>query len=160
MKKLIALSLIVFSLYSCQEKLPSNISSSSSWLKMQKEQFEEDIIIPVSNLSKEKIDNMPTDSINFLLDRIEYKEKDIRKFEEELDDLLKYNAKFSDYEEIKESRHFDIRDDATIKRSTKYRNIKNYIQNLSYYRLDREFPKEYRTSEEPKWNPSETELHR
>jgi hypothetical protein len=159
MKKLIALSLIVFSLYSCQEKLPSNISSSSSWLKMKKEQFEENMIIPVSNLSKEKIDNMPTDSINSLLSWIEYQEKDIRKLEDELDDLLKYNAKFSDYEEIKESRHFDIRDDATIKRSTKYRNIKNYIQNLSYYRLDQEFPKEHRTSEEPKWNPSETELH-
>ena len=159
MKKLIVLSFIAFSLYSCQEKLPGNISSSSSFLKMQKEQFENDMIIPISNLSKEKIDNMPIDSINFLLDRIEYQKDNIHKLEKELDDLLKYNSKFSDYQEIKESRYFEFRDDATVKRMTKYSNIENYIRNLSYYRLDQGLPKEYRVGAEPKWNPSETELH-
>lgn len=130
MKKLIATIAIAFSLTSCQEKLPANIQSALSYYEMQ---------IDIANksdsliyyLEPADIDKMSSDSIHIMLGVNELQVNYAEKAEKELQELLKFNPEYSDYEQIKNA-----------KRLYRYRNLVhfndryNYMEDLWNYKTD------------------------
>jgi hypothetical protein len=120
MKKLIALSLIVFSLYSCQEKLPTNIENALSWYEMKVDNVNEKDSLILS-FKPEDIDKMTPDSISFILGSNEMSYNEVEKADKELKELLKYNPEYSDNEKIKNA-----------KRAYRFNNLELFFNTTSY----------------------------
>ena len=103
MKKLIAIIAIAFSLSSCGEKLPANIQSALSWYEIQVDNVNKSDSLILS-LKPEDIDKMSSDSITILLGANEMQHNAVTKADKELQELLKFNPEYSDYESIKNAK--------------------------------------------------------
>lgn len=132
MKKLIPIIAIAFSLASCQEKLPTNIQSALSNYEMQVDIANKSDSL-IYHLEPADMDKMSSDSIHTILGVNEMQVDYAEKAEKELQELLKFNPEYSDYEQIKNA-----------KRLYRYRNLVhfndryNYMENLWDYRRDPE----------------------
>ena len=133
MKKLIAIIAITFTLTSCQEKLPSNIQSALSYYEMQVDIGNKSDSL-IYHLEPVDIDKMSSDSIHIMLGVNEMHGNNVTKADKELQELLKFNPEFSDYEQIKNAkrlyRYLDL---------VHFMDRYNYMENLWDYRLDSEF---------------------
>jgi len=100
MKKIIVILIVLIGMVSCEEKLPSNISSALSWYNYNIESLNQvdSIII---KLSDDEIEKLSPDSAFSLYAIHVSRTESTDKASKELEDFLKYNPKYSDYSEIK-----------------------------------------------------------
>lgn len=99
MKKTLLLLFIVFA--SCTKKeLPSNLSSALYDLDVLKK-ISRDYDSLVSTLDKSKINGLPIDSLNSIIARIKANREMLQEREYKVEEFLKYNPEYSDYDEIK-----------------------------------------------------------
>lgn len=143
MKRLSILLLVSFvSLVSCKEKLPSNISYVLYSYERQVEYNRESDSVILS-LTKESIDKLSMDSINTILLSNAFASDRYDEVEKELDELLKYNPKYSHYDEIKNKvlpyRYEDL---------TKFYNNVRYLNEVQFYNHSIKYDK---NTEKPKY---------
>lgn len=99
MKKTLLLLFIVFA--SCEKKeLPSNVSSALYDLDVFKK-ISRDYDSLVSTLDESKINGLPIDSLNSIIVRIKVNREMLQEREYKVEEFLKYNPEYSDYDEIK-----------------------------------------------------------
>jgi hypothetical protein len=127
MKKLVLFTMLVVLFVSCKEKLPSNMSSALYNYERQVEYNRESDSIILS-LTKESIDKLSMDSINIILFKNAYASDRYNEVEKKLDEYLKYNPEYSDYNEIKNKvlpyRYTDL---------TKFYNNVRYLNEIEFY---------------------------
>jgi hypothetical protein len=100
MKKIILTILIISVFVSCKNKLPSNIESAVRGCELNyKLHRKSDSII--LNLSTKEIDKLPLDTITKLIGDLEFHRNMEKSDEKELEELLKINPEYSDYDEVK-----------------------------------------------------------
>lgn len=109
MKK-IFLILIVLIFNSCKEKtLPSNIANTLDDCEMQtKINREFDSII--LNLNESEIKKIKLDSLESIISQMKFNREILNEKESKLEELLKYNADYSDYDEIKNRKILPVLD--------------------------------------------------
>jgi hypothetical protein len=100
MNKIILTILIISVFFSCKNKLPSNIESAvrSCELEYNIHRKSDSIIL---NHTTEEIDKMPLDTITKLIGDLEFHKNNEEGVEKELEELLKINPEYSDYDEVK-----------------------------------------------------------
>lgn len=100
MKKIVCTILIISVFISCKDKLPSNIESVVRGCELNyKIHRKRDSII--LNLSKKEIDKLPLDTITKLIGDLEFHRNMEESDEKELQELLKINPEYSDYDDVK-----------------------------------------------------------
>lgn len=101
MKKVITVLLFTsVTIVSCKEKLPSNISTLVWTINSQVEIMNE-IDSIIINMTDEDIMKISADSARFLYVSQSHYQDNYNKSSKELEDLLKYNPEYSDYDEIR-----------------------------------------------------------
>lgn len=125
MKKILLLLLILF--VSCQKKeLPTNISSALKDLdNFKKITRHHDSLISI--LDESKINNLSLDSLQSIIVSVKVDREMLQERQDKLDELLKYNPEYSDYDEIKNRElKFDIdinkNYDLILKRRSNFKN--------------------------------------
>ena len=99
MKKIILFFFIVF--ISCSKKeLPSDISYALYDLNSY-EKISRDYDSLISTLDEPKINNLPYDSLESIIVQFKVNKEMLQERKDKLDEFLKYNPQYSDYEEIK-----------------------------------------------------------
>ena len=91
-------SILLFS--SCKEKLPSNILTQKIQVEKYLEILDKSSVL-ILNTDKQKIDLLSEDSLISILSHFESWSDGYKSSKKELDELLKFNPQFSDYDEIK-----------------------------------------------------------
>ena len=120
---------IVFA--SCEKKeLPSNVSSALYDLDVFKK-ICRDYDSLVSTLDESKINGLPIDSLNSIIVRIKVNREMLQEREYKVEEFLKYNPEYSDYDEIKNRKTIPLIDinenyDLILKRHTALK-IKNNV---------------------------------
>jgi hypothetical protein len=108
MKKLLVLSLVSVSLFSCKEKLPSNIESAvnrNNWYVEELNQVDSIII----GLKDSDIKSISPDSARSLYVKHNIRYESYNSSSDELEELLKYNANYSNHDDVKNRKyHFVI----------------------------------------------------
>jgi hypothetical protein len=100
MKKIILTILIISVFVSCKDKLPSNIASAVRVCEFNYEAHRKSDSI-ILNLSTKEIDKLPLDTITKLIDDLEFHRNIEKSIEKELQEFLKINPEYSDYDEVK-----------------------------------------------------------
>ncbi len=100
MNKKFTYLLIIFLGFSCKDKIPNNILKQMETVEIHLKGLNEKSNI-ILNLTQNQIDNLSLDSISSILLDYSIWEEEYGKSKNKLDDLLKYNSVFSDYEEVK-----------------------------------------------------------
>ena len=99
MKKILLLLFIIFA--SCAKKeLPSNVSIALSDLDIS-EKISRDYDSLVNTLDESKIKDLSIDSLNSIIVAIKVNREMVQEKEYKVEEFLKYNPEYSDYEEIK-----------------------------------------------------------
>lgn len=108
MKKTTLLALMLISICSCKKELPSNIKTAIFNCELQYN-LNSDIDSIILNLDKAKISLLSQDSLSSLIFKQNFGDNQIKKSESELENLLKLNPEYSDYDEIKnmKTRYYD-----------------------------------------------------
>ncbi|MBP4137358.1 hypothetical protein [Flavobacterium geliluteum] len=129
MKKTLLILFIIFA--SCAKKeLPSNVSIAlndlDGFIKINR-----DYDSLISILDESKINGLSIDSLNSIIVRIKVNREMLQEREYKVEEFLKYNPKYSDYDEIKNRKTIPVIDinenyDLILKRYTALK-IKNKI---------------------------------
>ncbi|MCC9062586.1 hypothetical protein [Flavobacterium piscisymbiosum] len=99
MKKTLLLLFIIFA--SCAKKeLPSNVSIALSDLDILKK-INRDYDSLINTLDESKINRLSIDSLNSIIVAIKVKREMLQEKEYKVEEFLKYNPEYSDYDEIK-----------------------------------------------------------
>ena len=99
MKKALLLLFIIFA--SCAKKeLPPNVSIALSDLDIS-EKISRDYDSLVNTLDESKINSLSIDSLNSIIVAIKVNREMLQEKEYKVEEFLKYNPEYSDYEEIK-----------------------------------------------------------
>lgn len=122
MKKILLGLTLLYMLTSCEEKLPSNIEGKVYSVEFQN-RFADEFDSTILSMNKNSIDNLSYDSLQTLIWSEEYREKNCKEAEKELEDILKYNVKYSDHSRIK-----------TLHRRLNYSNYDLWWKNMDYIR--------------------------
>lgn len=136
MKKLLVILGLSVSLISCQEKLRSNIDSALFSYELAVK-FGDPTDSLVISLNQQSIDKLSLDSVKTIIYATEFHRERQLKAAKELEELLKYNPEYSDYEKIKnrKSQYRWTNDEL-------YRKNFDYMQGLLDHEVDAEyFPK-------------------
>jgi hypothetical protein len=120
MKKVILGALLLLSIVSCKKELPDNIKSKIDTCEFYYELGKENDSIIIS-MSKNDIDKLKKEDIEEILRRQEMSSKNYKSSEEELDEILKYNPEYSNYDDVK-----------NMKKPYSYKNLIKYYENISY----------------------------
>ena len=120
MKKVILGALLLLSIVSCKKELPDNIKSKIDTCEVYYELGKENDSIIIS-MSKNDIDKLKKEDIEEILRRQEMSSETYKRSEEELDEILKYNPEYSNYDEVK-----------SMKKPYSYKNLIKYYENISY----------------------------
>jgi hypothetical protein len=120
MKKVILGALLLLSIVSCKKELPDNITSKIDTCEVYYELGKENDSIIIS-MSKNDIDKLKKEDIEEILRRQEMSSETYKRSEEELDEILKYNPEYSNYDEVK-----------NMKKPYSYKNLIKYYENISY----------------------------
>jgi hypothetical protein len=108
MKKIILSLTFISLLGSCKEKLPSNLQSTLFMVNTYAQDMNS-IDSVIIGLTDTDINKLSSDSAFSLYARHTNSHSTYEKYQEELDELLKYNAKYSDYDEVKnQTYHFTV----------------------------------------------------
>lgn len=120
-------------LVSCNKKLPSNIKSAviGCELSCDSRKLDDSIII---NLSKKDIDTLSLKTIEDLLRKHDVNYKDYKESSKELEELLKFNPEYSDYDEIKK-----IKKPYYTTNSIKYYENIMYLQDCSFKLIEQQY---------------------
>jgi hypothetical protein len=108
------------SIVSCKKELPDNIKSKIDTCEFYYELGKENDSIIIS-MSKNDIDKLKKEDIEEILRRQEMSSKNYKSSEEELDEILKYNPEYSNYDDVK-----------NMKKPYSYKNLIKYYENISY----------------------------
>jgi hypothetical protein len=122
MKKVLLGLTLIYMLTSCKEKLPSNIEGKVYSVEFQNRcagEFDSTIL----SMNKNSIDNLSYDSLQTLIWKEEHHEENCKEAKKELEDILKYNVKYSDHPRIK-----------TLYERLKYSNYDLWWKNMDYIR--------------------------
>jgi hypothetical protein len=133
MKKIILTILIISIFASCKKELPSNIKSAviGCELSCDRRKVNDSIII---NLSNKDIDTLSKKTIEDLLWKNDLNNKDYDENSKELEELLKFNPEYSDYDEIKKIKLPYY----TTNRTKYYSNIM-YLQDCSIKLIEQQY---------------------
>lgn len=133
MKKIIAILGLSVSLISCQEKLPANIDSALYSYEFAVKCGDPTDSLVIS-LNQQSIDKLTVDSITTIISTCEYYREKQSKAAKELDELLKYNPEYSDYDKIKNKRsqYRWTSDDL-------YRKNYDYMEGIINHEMDAEY---------------------
>lgn len=108
MKKIILSLTFISLLWSCKEKLPSNLQSTLFMVNTYAQNMNsvDSVII---GLTDTDINKLSSDSAFSLYAGHTNSHSTYEKYQEELNELIKYNAKYSDYDEVKnQTYHFTV----------------------------------------------------
>ena len=144
MKKTLVVAIALIAL-SCKEKLPSNIKSELSSYKFAAN-FNKPSDSLIVSLTKEEIDDLSDEKISSLIFRDAYASDDYDNAEKKLDELLKYNSKYSDYDEVKNKTEFYR--NLNLEINKKYWDNITYLRAVEHYRFMSKYDKNY---EKPKY---------
>lgn len=99
MKKVTLSLLVIVSLFSCKEKLPSNISTSLYFANESMNELNEleSIIGP---LSDSDISKLSKDSLRTLYFGYKFSSERYEQYDNELDEILKYNPEYSEHPDM------------------------------------------------------------
>ena len=122
MKKVLLGLTLIYMLTSCEEKLPSNIEGKVHSVEFQN-RFADEFDSTILSMDKNSIDNLSYDSLQTLIWEEEYYQKNCKEAKKELEDILKYNVKYSDHPRIK-----------TLHERLKYSNYDLWWKNMDYIR--------------------------
>lgn len=133
MKKIILSILIISVFVSCNKKLPSNLKSAvvGCELSCDRRKVNDSIII---NLSNKDMDTLSKKTIEDLLWKNDLNNKDYEENSKELEELLKFNPEYSDYDEIKKIKQPYY----TTNRNKYYNNIM-YLQDCSIKLIEQQY---------------------
>jgi len=93
---------------SCKDKLPENISSAVRWSEVHLNSLNE-VDSVIIKLTDKDIENISVDSARSLYVRHNISYDEYNSSIKEIDELLKYNAEYSNYDELKNRKyHFTI----------------------------------------------------
>jgi uncharacterized protein (DUF111 family) len=129
MKKTLLLLFIIFA--SCAKKeLPSNVSIALSDLDIFKK-INRDYDSLINTLDESKINKLSIDSLNSIVVAIKVNREMLQEREYKMEEFLKYNPEYSDYDEIKSRKTIPLIDinekyNLILKRYT-YLKVKNNI---------------------------------
>lgn len=100
MKKITLFVLIALSIASCKKELPNIIKTAIFNCELQYD-LNSDIDSIILNLDKSKISQLSKDSLSSLIFKQNFGDKQIKQSETELENLLRLNPEYSNYDEIK-----------------------------------------------------------
>ena len=135
MKKLLTLTIALFTLLittSCKKELPSNIKSTLTMQNMYGDELNK-VDSVIVKLNDNDIANMSKDDAEGLIRKHNYHQISYDQFSNELDEILKLNPEYSDYDEIKnQTYHFTIKnrlsaEDGIIKISVNLSKLENKV---------------------------------
>ena len=141
MKKLLVFSMVFVSFVSCKEKLPSNIGSAISSIEFDYE-VRRDFDSVIVSMDKISIDKLTRDSLRSLVFKKNWYEDKDKKNKTELDELLKYNPKYSDFSEVKNIKQpYYYKEMGLYFRNTLYIELRKMYLDDKHYGIESEVPK-------------------